>query len=202
MVDESSLKRAEEQFPEGLSSAQILEILGGAGVGISEATLRKYVQLGLLPRSVRVGQKGKHRGSHGLYPTRVLRQVVLIKQLLAADHTIEEIRAEFSLLCGDVDRLEQLLAELFGRLGGALGGRAVLASDARGRVVSRREVAAAEHVGRSLVGRLRSIEERLVRSGPASAEAQAAVLPAPPDGDAAPASEGVMDRAEMARRAS
>ena len=32
----------------------------------SEATLRKYVQLGLLPRSVRVGRKGKHQGSQGI----------------------------------------------------------------------------------------------------------------------------------------
>ena len=38
------------------------------GEPLSEATFRKYVQLGLLPRSVRVGRKGKHRGSQGLYP--------------------------------------------------------------------------------------------------------------------------------------
>jgi len=37
----------------------LLDVFPPRGIRFSEATLRKYVQLGLLPRSVRVGQKGK-----------------------------------------------------------------------------------------------------------------------------------------------
>ena len=48
--------------------AQIVEAFTDAGVRLSEATFRKWVQLGLLPRSRRVGRKGKHQGSLGLYP--------------------------------------------------------------------------------------------------------------------------------------
>ena len=45
------------------------------GVRLSEATFRKYVQAGLLPRSKRVGRKGKHRGSQGLYPVEAVRRI-------------------------------------------------------------------------------------------------------------------------------
>ena len=41
------------------------------------------MQLGLLPRSVRVGRKGKHRGSQGLYPATVVRQIELVRRLMA-----------------------------------------------------------------------------------------------------------------------
>nr|AAD42855.1 unknown [Myxococcus xanthus DZF1] len=57
----------------GLPARAILKIFRPRGGGLSEATLRKYVQAGLLPRSRRVGRKGKHQGSVGLYPEEAVR---------------------------------------------------------------------------------------------------------------------------------
>jgi len=67
-LEPGELARIESEFARGLSAGAIVEIFRPKGVRLSEATFRKYVQTGLLPRSRRVGRKGKHRGSHGLYP--------------------------------------------------------------------------------------------------------------------------------------
>src|SRR5690606_34982714 len=67
-ISEMNLDKIEEAQADGLTSRQILDIFEAHGISLSEATLRKYVQLGLLPRSVRVGSKGKHQGSKGMYP--------------------------------------------------------------------------------------------------------------------------------------
>lgn len=81
----------ERQNAEGLSSKQILDVFSGAGEKLSEATLRKYVQLGLLPRSRRVGQKGKHRGSRGIYPVEVVRRVDEIRRAMQTGSTLEDL---------------------------------------------------------------------------------------------------------------
>ena len=93
-IDEAALVRIEKQYAGGLSSAQILDVFATHGVPLSEATLRKYVQLGLLPRSVRVGKKGKHQGSQGIYPVRVIREILRIKQMMSSSYTIEQIQRE------------------------------------------------------------------------------------------------------------
>ena len=68
------------------------------GARLSAATFRKYVQAGLLPRSRRVGRKGKHTGSTGLYPVCVLRRVDLIKRMMAEGLTLEDIQDSFVAL--------------------------------------------------------------------------------------------------------
>lgn len=85
------LQEIERTYPEGLSSKQILEVLNDVGEPLTEATLRKYVQLGLLPRSRRVGQKGKHRGSRGIYPVEVIRRVDEIRRAMDQGETLEEL---------------------------------------------------------------------------------------------------------------
>jgi hypothetical protein len=86
--DISEIERAHN---EGLSSQQILEILEAHGTHITEATLRKYVQLGLLPRSRRVGQKGKHRGSRGIYPVEVIRRIDELRKAMDSGETLETL---------------------------------------------------------------------------------------------------------------
>jgi DNA-binding transcriptional MerR regulator len=100
-----SLVEIEKANPDGLSSRQILEIFERHGERLSEATLRKYVQLGLLPRSRRVGQKGKHRGSRGIYPVDVVRRVDEIRRAMENGETLETlsraaqaVRAKLSLV--------------------------------------------------------------------------------------------------------
>ena len=78
-----ALNLLERKYAAGLSSVEILDVFASHDVALSEATLRKYVQLGLLPRSVRVGRKGKHQGSQGVYPVSVIRQILRIKQMMA-----------------------------------------------------------------------------------------------------------------------
>jgi hypothetical protein len=58
LSDEESLVALEEEHADGLTAAQIVEAFTARGVHLSEATFRKWVQLGLLPRSRRVGRKG------------------------------------------------------------------------------------------------------------------------------------------------
>jgi DNA-binding transcriptional MerR regulator len=102
---------------QGLSLGDVLETVRERGLEVSEATFRKYVQLGLLPRSVRVGTKGKHRGSLGLYPPSTVERIVLIKRLLAENFTIEEIKNEFLFLRNELDEIEARLDKIFSELG-------------------------------------------------------------------------------------
>ena len=83
LLDEDELVDIEGRYPKGISSREIVDLFASRGVRFSEATLRKYVQLGLLPRSVRVGRKGKHCGSRGLYPAGVVRRVNQVKSMMA-----------------------------------------------------------------------------------------------------------------------
>src|SRR5574341_267664 len=91
LLGEQELQRIEKQYPHGLTSQQIVDLFLGQGLRFSEATLRKYVQLDLLERSRRVGRKGKHRGSQGLYPAATVRRIHLIKRMMGQSYTIEEI---------------------------------------------------------------------------------------------------------------
>src|SRR5262249_62410353 len=91
---------------------QIVDVFETRGIRFSEATLRKYVQLGLLPRSVRVGRKGKHRGSCGLYPALVIRRVNTVKGMMAEDRTIEEIQRSFQRFQDDIDSVQKDLRDL------------------------------------------------------------------------------------------
>lgn len=110
----------EEQFPQGISAAQIVEFFEPRGVKLAQATFRKYVQLGLLPRSRRVGEKGKHRGSRGLYPSAAVRRIHLIKSLMDEGMTLEDIRRSFIFFRGQLDGVERSLDELFAALDASL----------------------------------------------------------------------------------
>src|SRR4030088_3366952 len=73
LLEDRALEEIERASPDGLPSRQIIDVFETRGIRFSEATLRKYVQLGLLPRSVRIGRKGKDRGSCGVYASNVVR---------------------------------------------------------------------------------------------------------------------------------
>lgn len=154
-MDEVTLQTIERDHAQGLTSQEILALFKEQGIAMSEASLRKYVQLGLLPRSVRVGEKGKHRGSRGVYPVRVVRQILVIKQLMAQQYTIEQLQKEFFFLRGELDELEENLKGIFKKLGTVVRNR-------QGATIPilARDVKEAETVGRDLLGRLRRLEDR------------------------------------------
>jgi hypothetical protein len=157
-LDSSTLSRLENEHEAGLTSVEILAVLEQHGVKFSEATLRKYVQLGLLPRSVRVGRKGKHQGSTGMYPVTVLRQILRIREMMADDLTIEQIQKEFLFVRGDIEELERVLGHIFENLEHTAKERAK--DGAGGRLVTG-DIAGARSLARELLQRLESIEARL-----------------------------------------
>jgi len=156
---EEELDRLEAAHPEGMSVQQIVEAFATRGERLTEATFRKYVQLGLLPRSVRVGRKGKHRGSQGLYPASVVRQIDLIRRLMGQGYTIEEIQKEFLFVRQEIDALTRQLEHVDRTLENALRDRERAQSGVDYAVS--REVADAKALGEQLIEKLESIERRL-----------------------------------------
>ncbi len=153
---DSELTKLETERASGLTSQEILGTLSELGQSFSEASLRKYVQLGLLPRSVRVGEKGKHRGSKGLYPVRVVRQIIAIKDMMAQDLTIEQIKERFIFLQGELDDLEQRIQDVFQVLSARM-----VREPKRRELGVVRELNAARGMGRDLLTKLRTVESRL-----------------------------------------
>ena len=157
-ITDEMLERFEHEHPQGVTSQEILDTLAAHDVKFSEATLRKYVQLGLLPRSVRVGRKGKHQGSQGMYPANVVRQIQRIRDMMAQDFTIEEIQREFLFVRGDIEDLERSIAKVFDALREASRERR---SETTGRAIAH-DLAAAEELAGNLLAKLIVIEERLM----------------------------------------
>jgi hypothetical protein len=157
-LDDSALNRLEKSHSCGLTSAEILAIFAEHAVILSEASLRKYVQLGLLPRSVRIGRKGKHQGSLGIYPVGVVRQVLRIKAMMAQNYTIEQIRSEFLFVRADLQLLEQTLGQIFSKLERVIKVRQGTATPH----MMTRNISDARSLSRELLARLHSIEARLV----------------------------------------
>ncbi len=108
----AELTRIERDHPKGVPASKILELLRPTGIHLSQATFRKYVQVGLLPRSRRVGQKGKHRGSRGLYPVEAVRRLYAIKKMMSEGMTLEDIRGSFLVYRNRLDGVERGLHEL------------------------------------------------------------------------------------------
>jgi len=59
-----------------------------------------------------VGAKGKHKGSHGIYPCATIRRINSIKQLMSQNYTIEEIQRSFTSFKVHIEEIETSLEEL------------------------------------------------------------------------------------------
>ncbi len=110
------LRQIEELHGDGITAVQIVDAFVSRGVRFSEASFRKYVQQGLLPRSKRVGRKGKNKGSLGLYPPKTVRRINEVKRLMGEGYTIEEIQAQFLQFTDLVENVDEAVEELLGRL--------------------------------------------------------------------------------------
>lgn len=116
LLGEDELRAIEASHAGGITAVQIVEVFTSRGVKFSEASFRKYVQQGLLPRSKRVGRKGKHRGSLGVYPAKTVRRINAVKQWMADGFTIEQIQGQFLLYTDLVEGIAEGLSELGERL--------------------------------------------------------------------------------------
>lgn len=157
-LSDRDLKSIEREYPGGLTSVQIVHIFAERGIRFSEATFRKYVQLGLLPRSRRVGRKGKHQGSLGLYPATTVRRIDAVKRLMARNYTIEDIQRQFLRFRDDFEALERGVGALFSGFEEAIRAPHF---DARGRRDLKRELAEARKVADELLRRIGQIERRV-----------------------------------------
>jgi DNA-binding transcriptional MerR regulator len=116
LLHPGEVERLERERAAGITSREVVRLFEARGARLSESTFRKYVQVGLLPRSRRVGRKGKHTGSTGLYPVEVVRRINLIKRMMAEGMTLEEIRGSFVALKNRLDDVEQGFAVLVAEL--------------------------------------------------------------------------------------
>jgi DNA-binding transcriptional MerR regulator len=142
----------ERSHPHGMSVHQIVAACAANGDRLTEATFRKYVQLGLLPRSVRVGKKGKHRGSQGLYPASIVRQVQRLRKLMAQGFTIDEIQSRSLVVGSEVGALVREIERVIAQLE-----RAPQTGDS----LVKRELEEARRLSTSLVEKLWAVERRL-----------------------------------------
>ena len=156
--NDEKLAELERSHPEGMSVQQIVDAFTGQGERLTEATFRKYVQLGLLPRSTRVGRKGKHLGSIGLYPVSAIRQIDEVRRLMAQGFTIEEIQTHFLFVRGDIDALGRQLDRVFQHIDTAQTERAKLHGED---VFVARALHEARAIGVDLMHRLERIEKQL-----------------------------------------
>jgi DNA-binding transcriptional MerR regulator len=111
------IARVERERAGGITSGEVVRLFESKGARLSASTFRKYVQMGLLPRSRRVGRKGKHTGSTGLYPVSVVRRIAAIKRMMAAGYTVDDIRGSFVTVANRLEDVEKGLAELVEELG-------------------------------------------------------------------------------------
>ena len=149
LLTDSELDQVERDRAGGITSGEVVRLFEARGARLSASTFRKYVQLGLLPRSRRVGRKGKHTGSTGLYPVAVVRRIALIKRMMAEGYTVEDIRGSFVALRNRIDDVEQGLTELV----------TALAHKAAGHPEQRRLDAALALAAREARAALRKLEQ-------------------------------------------
>ena len=155
---DTELEEIEQAHTNGMSVQQIVDAFTARGSRLTEATFRKYVQLGLLPRSVRVGRKGKHRGSQGLYPATAVRQIDHIRRLMHQGFTMEEIQKEFLFVRGDIDALSRQLNRVYEAIENAVAGQEREAGGDQGVSEALNDV---RELGKELVRKLEAIERRL-----------------------------------------
>jgi len=156
LLKEEELRAIETTYVDGITAVQVVEVFTGRGIKFSEASFRKYVQQGLLPRSRRIGRKGKHRGSMGVYPAKTIRRINTVKQLMGDGFTIEEIQGQFLLYTDLAEGVAETLAALWSRLG-----EDIAKSDQSTRKQLERELGDARRDGDRLVERLGELTRRV-----------------------------------------
>lgn len=151
-VETETLEKFENDHSDGVTSIEIMAVLAQIGVRISEATLRKYIQVGLLPRSRRVGTRGRHQGSWGLYPPWTARQILEIKKLLSEGKTIQEFSEGYMAVfsrCMEAAALLKEIEQKLERFGGKENVDALKVNEVR-EIIARAAKLAEEAAGKTL----------------------------------------------------
>lgn len=176
LFTEGEVSKLESEHAEGVTAAEVVQLFSDRGIRLSEATFRKYVQRGLLPRSRRVGRKGKHRGSLGVYPAKTIGRVNAIKRLMGEGFTIEEIQAGYFRYTDLVEELSERVVDLFALFEQDL---KEARFDTKARRHVKKDIAEARKTADDLLRRVGELSERLSGStstpdlGPAGAAGSA-----------------------------
>jgi len=111
LLDEDELVDIEGRYPRHqlARDRRPVRVAGCALLGSDPAQVRAAR---LLPRSVRVGRKGKHCGSRGLYPAGVVRRVNQVKSMMARNLTIEDIQRSFVQFKQEIEGVSKGLRDL------------------------------------------------------------------------------------------
>jgi len=158
LLSDAELDVLERAHPDGITAAQVVDAFARRNLKLSEATFRKYVQLGLLPRSRRVGRKGKHQGSMGLYPVIAVRRVNAIKRMMNEGYTVEDIQRSFLRWTDEIATIERGLLELFDSFERELRSTGLAAAKQRSASEQLVELRAE---AKDLVGRIEHLEREL-----------------------------------------
>jgi DNA-binding transcriptional MerR regulator len=161
LLSDRELSEIEQAHPDGITAVQIVDVFTSRDVRFSEATFRKYVQQGLLPRSRRIGRKGKHRGSLGVYPAKTVRRINAIKRLMLDGYTIEEIQEQFLRYTDAIESLEEGFSEILARFDEEVESPRF---DNREKRNLKREIAEAKKTADDLVRRIEGLSQRVSRS--------------------------------------
>jgi hypothetical protein len=158
LLTDKHLSEIEAAHQEGLTSAQVVELFKSRGIRMSEATFRKYVQLGLLPRSRRVGRKGKHQGSMGLYPVTTVRRINEVKRMMGESYTIEEIQRAFLRFRDEIEAIGRGLDGVFEAFERELAGEAF---EPAKRTRLKKEISETQRVAGDLLVRIEHLERQI-----------------------------------------
>jgi DNA-binding transcriptional MerR regulator len=161
LFTEAQLLEIERRYADGVTSRQLLGIFAEHGQGLTEATFRKYVQLGLLPRSRRVGRKGKFQGSQGIYPVGAIRRLNLVRRLMRENFTLEQILRSFRRFKDQIEELEQALLRVLSELEEEV--RAQPLPDGRRRALLH-DLTQTRRIARQVVRELERLEGDLARA--------------------------------------
>ena len=157
-LSDEEIGELEATYADGISAVEVVDVFASRGIRFSEATFRKYVQQGLLPRSKRVGRKGKNRGSMGVYPGKTVRRVNAIKRLMADGYTIEEIQDQFLRHTDLIESVDENVSELLTRFEAELAGPRF---DNRTRRNIERELSEARKTADDLLRRIDGLSRRI-----------------------------------------
>ena len=155
---EDEIAELEARYPEGVTAADVVQLFSDRGIRLSEATFRKYVQKGILPRSRRVGRKGKHRGSLGVYPAKTIGRINAVKRLMGEGFTIEQIHEGYLRYTPMIESLEEQVDHLFARFDEDMSSPRL---DTKARRHVKKEIAEARKTADDLLRRVGELSERL-----------------------------------------
>jgi DNA-binding transcriptional MerR regulator len=161
VLSDAEVTELETRYARGITAVQVVDIFRSRGMRFSEATFRKYVQQGLLPRSRRIGRKGKHRGSMGVYPPKTVRRINEIKAWMGEGYTIEEIEEQFLRFAAIVETVEEGMNDVLDKLEEEIESPRF---DIKAKKNFKREIGEARKTADELLKRIGGISERVSAS--------------------------------------